>query len=504
MTRVLSATDTATPANTGSADATVTVVDMTAPAVTAPPSITVEAEGTQTAATTALIAAFLLDATAVDVVDGDLSAAVVHNAPATFGLGATVVTFSATDTATPANTGSADATVTVVDMTAPAVTAPPSITVEAEGTQTAATTALIAAFLLDATAVDVVDGDLSAAVVHNAPATFGLGATVVTFSATDTATPANTGSADATVTVVDMTAPAVTAPPSITVEAEGTQTAATTALIAAFLLDATAVDVVDGDLSAAVVHNAPATFGLGATVVIFSATDTATPANTGSADATVTVVDMTAPAVTAPPSITVEAEGTQTAATTALIAAFLLDATAVDVVDGDLSAAVVHNAPATFGLGATVVTFSATDTATPANTGSADATVTVVDMTAPAVTAPPSITVEAEGTQTAATTALIAAFLLDATAVDVVDGDLSAAVVHNAPATFGLGATVVTFSATDTATPANTGSADATVTVVDMTAPAVTAPPSITVEAEGTQTAATTALIAAFLLDDGG
>ena len=453
---------------------TVTVEDTIVPAVVAPLSITVEAEGVLTSATTAAIAAFLTSATAADVVDGDLTGAVNHNAPADFGLGATLVTFSATDAA--GNTGAAGATVTVEDTTLPAVVAPLSIAVEAEGVLTSATTAAIAAFLTSATAADVVDGDLTGAVNHNAPADFGLGATLVTFSATDAA--GNTGAADATVTVEDTTLPAVVAPLSITVEAEGVLTSATTAAIAAFLTSATAADVVDGDLTGAVNHNAPADFGLGATLVTFSATDAA--GNTGAADATVTVEDTTLPAVVAPLSITVEAEGVLTSATTAAIAAFLTSATAADVVDGDLTGAVNHNAPADFGLGATLVTFSATDAA--GNTGAADATVTVEDTTLPAVVAPLSITVEAEGVLTSATTAAIAAFLTSATAADVVDGDLTGAVNHNAPADFGLGATLVTFSATDAA--GNTGAADATVTVVDTTPPDVDALPNVAVDAD--------------------
>ena len=464
---------------------TVSVVDTTAPAVTAPASITVEAEGPLTPATTAEIAAFLDAATAFDDVDLDVTASVSHDAPADFPLGDTLVTFSASDTATPINTGSAVATVTIVDTTAPAVTAPANIIVEAEGTLTPASTLAIADFLGAATALDAVDGNVTASVSHDAPADFPLGDTLVTFSASDTATPINTGSAVATVTVVDTTAPAVTAPASIIVEAEGTLTPASTLAIADFLGAATALDVVDGDVTASVSHDAPADFPLGDTLVTFGASDTATPINTGSAVATVTIVDTTAPAVTAPASIIVEAEGTLTPASTLAIADFLGAATALDVVDGNLTGAVIHDAPANFPLGVTVVTFSATDTATPANTGSAVATVTIVDTTAPAVTAPASTTAEAEGTLTSATTAAIATFLGDATALDVVDGDVTASVSHDAPADFPLGDTLVTFSASDTATPINTGSAVATVTIVDTTAPVIAAHGDVGAEATG-------------------
>ena len=66
----------------------------------------------------------------------------------------------------------------------------------------------------------------------------------------------------------------------------------------------------------------------------------------------------------------------------------------------------------------------------------------------------------------------IAAFLAGASAVDNVDGTLP--VTNDGPAVFPLGETVVTFSATDAA--GNLGTATASVTVTDQTAPEITAP----------------------------
>ncbi len=138
-------------------------------------------------------------ATADDLVDGAVAA--TSDAPAQFPLGATVVTWSATDAA--GNSASATQTVTVADTTAPAVTAPADVTAEATGTLT---TVSIGA----ATADDLVDGAVAA--TSDAPAQFPLGATVVTWSATDAA--GNSASATQTVTVADTTAPAVTGRPT--------------------------------------------------------------------------------------------------------------------------------------------------------------------------------------------------------------------------------------------------------------------------------------------------
>ena len=71
----------------------------------------------------------------------------------------------------------------------------------------------------------------------------------------------------------------------------------------------------------------------------------------------------------------------------------------------------------------------------------------------------------------------IANFIAAASAVDVVDGTLT--VTNDAPAVFPMGATVVTFSATDSA--GNSASDTATVTINDAGAPALTTPADVTV-----------------------
>ena len=433
-----SATDGA--GNTGTAAQTVTVTDTTAPVVTPPANITVEATGASGA-----VVGFALPA-ANDLADPAPTVVAVPASGSTFALGATIVTVTATDASNNSSqvTFTVTFTVTVTDTTPPAVTPPADVTAEAMGTLTPVSIGA-------ATADDLVDGAVAA--TSDAPAQFPLGATVVTWSATDAA--GNSASATQTVTVADTTAPVVTAPADVTAEATGTLTPVSIGA-------ATADDLVDGAVLAT--SDAPAQFPLGATVVTWSATDAA--GNSASATQTVTVTDSTAPAVTAPADVTAEATGTLT---TVSIGA----ATADDLVDGAVAA--TSDAPAQFLLGATVVTWSATDAA--GNSASATQTVTVADTTAPAVTAPADVTTEATGTLTTVS-------LGAATADDLVDGAVAA--TSDAPTQFPLGATVVTWSATDAA--GNSASATQTVTVADTTAPVVTAPADVTTEATGTLT----------------
>ena len=436
-----------------------------APVLTVPQNVTVAAvDADGTLSTDLAIQDFLAQAKAEDDVDGPITPS--NDAPAVFPLGDTVVTFSATDAA--GNTATATATVTVADLTAPVVTAPSDITVQATTSDgSPATDPAIAAFLAAATAEDNVDGDIDP--VNDATTLFSVGSTLVTFSATDAA--GNVGTATAAVNVLEIGPPDDTTPPELTVPqdtivaaVDASGTPATDFAIASFLAGATALDGVDGPITPT--NNAPATFPLGPTIVIFTAVDLA--GNTAARTATLTVVDQTSPTLTIPGNIVVAAvDASGTPAVDAAIASFLTSASATDNVDG--AVAPVGDAPDTFPLGATIVTFTATDIA--GNSASAMATVTIEDQTPPVVTAPASLTVNPfDSTGTPATDPEIGSFLAEASAFDNVDGALTP--INNAPTVFSFGETIVTFSATDSA--GNTASAEATLTVADINAPGVT------------------------------
>lgn len=308
------------------------------------------------------------------------------------------------------------------DNTVPAVTAPGDMTVEATAIETPVP-------LGAASAVDDVDGAL--AVVDDAPAAFPLGETLVTFTATDSA--GNTGSATMRVTVVDTTAPQLSVPPDHAV--------ISTAPTAVEIGTATASDIFE---PVTVTNDAPAIFPVGTTIVTWTATDA--NANTSSAQQRITVaaVDVVAPVVTAPADVTVEA-------TAATMPVALGEAIAHDDLDGPVT--VTHDAPAEFPLGATLVTYSATDAA--GNIGTAVQTVTVVDTTAPVLTVPADVSVE---TTTAGT---IPVEIGAATATDIF---VPVTIGNDAPAAFPAGVTVVNWTATDANGNAATG--QQTVTVV--------------------------------------
>ena len=228
--------------NTATATQLVTIVDTTPPKLTVPPDITVEATGSE----------MILDigmATATDIFE---PVEVSNDAPPTFPVGETAVMWTAMDAN--GNTASAEQLVTILDTTPPDLVAPPDITVEANGNPNSSVE------LGTASAMDLVDGEIEA--INDAPAGgFPLGAAVVTWTATDAS--GNTATATQQVTVVDTTPPSLTVPADVSVIAAGSQTAVD-------IGTATAEDLF-GPVN--ISNDAPGTFPVGETVVIWTASD---------------------------------------------------------------------------------------------------------------------------------------------------------------------------------------------------------------------------------------
>ncbi len=280
----------------------------------------------------------------------------------------------------------------------------------------------------------------------------GEGSYTYTIRATDSA--GHTASSDPSTVIVDRTAPQITAA-DVSAEATG---AATT-----INYTAGGTDNVDGAVAVTCSPASGTQFGVGSTTVTCSASDAA--GNSGSTSFSVVVKDTTKPCLNVPSSISKEATASNGAAAT-------FTATAKDLVDGAIAATCTPASGATFAVGTTSVTCTATDAAGNKATRSFD--VKVVDTIAPAVTVPSNLTLEAISSRGAAAT-------FAASGSDIVSGVVPASCSPASGATFAIGDTVVTCTATDAA--GNRGTGRFSVIVRDTTAPVVTVPKDMTLEA---------------------
>jgi gliding motility-associated-like protein len=415
--------------NTATANQTVTVTDNQDPTITAPANIA--------ASTNSGCTAVGVNPGTPITGDNCTVSSVTNDAPVSFPLGTTTVNWTVTDNS--GNTASASQTVTITDNENPVITAPAAISV------------------FPVTACDTVISNLGtpttsdncgvASVTNNAPAVFPSGATTVVWTVTDNA--GNTATANQTITVTDDQNPTITAPAAISVfpvvNCDTTLSLGTPVTS-------------DNCSVASVTNNAPPSFPLGTTTVIWTVTDNS--GNTATANQTVTVTDNQNPTITVPANISSSTNSACSATGISLGIPVTSDNCTV--------ASVSNNAPASFPLGITTVIWTVTDNS--GNTAIANQTVTITDNENPTITAPADISVFP---------VITCDTLVNPGTPTTSDNCGVASVTNNAPASFPLGTTTVIWTVTDNS--GNTATANQTVTVTDNQNPIITAPANLTI-----------------------
>ena len=374
----------------------VTIVDTTKPGLSIPQDQTVEASSLQET---------LVDIGQAGAHDITGISSIVHNAPDVFPLGSTLIAWTATDNH--GNITTAYQTITVVDTTAPTIISPQDITSEA--------TDPILNYI-ELGELDASDSVGIESITNDKPITFPFGSTTVTWTVTDTS--GNISQATQIITLVDTTSPDIFVPSNIVAEA----TSLSGNMIE--LGEATGYDAIG---IASITEHPTRFFTLGETTIEWTVVDTS--GNTVSATQTVTIVDTTAPSIIAPSSITMEAIS---ADSNILVLGNPVSSDLVDV------PSISNNAPDAFPLGETTVTWTAVDAS--GNFASATQTITIIDTISPELTIPEDI--------------IISAFALEkqveigeAQADDLAGSILT--ITNDAPNSFPLGDTVVTWNVSD-------------------------------------------------------
>jgi hypothetical protein len=250
--------------------------------------------------------------------------------------------------------------------------------------------------------------------------------------------------------------PVITGPESFVVEASSSAGAVVN-------FSATAFDDVDGEVTVFGDHASGATYPVGRTTVVLSASDHS--GNTTTSSFEVIVQDTTAPVLAAVDNVIVEAVSSSGAIVT-------FTSSAVDIVDGVLPVTATPVSGSTFPLGSTKVVLSAMDSH--GNRASREFTVTVQDTHSPILVLPSSIIAEA-------TSGAGASVSFTIVATDSVDTSPQVLTSVPSPSQFPIGTTPVQVLAGDAS--GNITEGEFTVTVQDTTPPAIQVPANIVAEA---------------------
>jgi hypothetical protein len=332
--------------------------------------------------------------------------------------------------------------VTVVDNIPPAIAAPAAVSAIANAS-CGATGVLLG------TPVTTDNCFIDSPALNDAPATLPLGATTVTWTVTDRS--GNSATATQIVTVLDTQNPTIATLAATTVNAD----AGVCTYASSQLTKPTAAD----NCSVASVVASPASLALGSNTVTWTSTDGS--GLTATSTQTVTVVDSQIPTIIAPSDVTVSANASCNATGVNLGTPTTADNCSV--------ASTSNDAPATFPLGNTTVTWTVTDGS--GNNATTTQTVTVVDNENPTITAPAAVTANAD------TDGVAIGVVLGAPTTD--DNCSVASIINDAPVSFPIGVTTVIWTVTD-------GSGNSTmdtqiITVLDEINPTITCLANITV-----------------------
>jgi uncharacterized repeat protein (TIGR01451 family)/gliding motility-associated-like protein len=242
-------------------------------------------------------------------------------------LGITTITWTITDFS--GNTATCDQLVTVVDNQPPTITCPAPVAVNTDADECTASGVVLGTPVTD-------DNCTVASVTNNAPATFPIGNTIVTWTVTDSS--GNSATCEQIVTVTDVELPTITCPAPVAVNTDADECTASGVDLGTPVTD-------DNCTVASVTNNAQATFPIGNTIVTWTVTDSS--GNSATCEQIVTVTDVELPTITCPEDINACSN--------------IIELIEPDVYDNCGIADVSNNAPEVFEAGTTPVVWTVTD-----------------------------------------------------------------------------------------------------------------------------------------------
>ena len=410
---------------------TVEVLDTISPMITCPADVILPAEaGACAHASLVLMTPSTSDNCMVSSVSSD--------APPSFPLGITLVTWTVTDDS--GNSATCTQAITITDDQDPSITCPADIIVSAD-------VGLCSSSSINLGTPTTSDNCMVASVINDAPAIFLVGQTSVTWTVTDQA--GNTATCIQMITVTDDEVPTITCPAAITLN---------TSIGNCEIANPGLADPISDDncMVSTVSNDAPATFPIGETIVTWTVVDAS--GNSTSCTQQVTVVDPENPMITCPSDVVASTD-------LGFCIATFVNIGMPTISDNCPGATVSSDAPAIFPIGMTTVTWTVIDVA--GNTATCTQTVTIEDNELPTITCPGPMTVSIDAGECISTSVS----LLDPVTDDNC-GVLS--VTNNGPASYPLGSTTVLWTVTDES--GNTATCEQIVIVEDNELPVITCP----------------------------
>ena len=371
-----------------------------------------------------------------------------HDSGDTFPVGTTTVTYTATDIH--GNTTTSSFTVTVTDDEDPTISGTPAdITQTADAGDCSAVVSWTEPTASDNCAVDTFTSS------HSPGDTFAVGATTVTYTATDIH--GNQSTSSFTVTVTDDEAPVISGTPAnISQDSDPGSCTATVTWTAPTAADNCAL------ASLTSTHDSGDSFFIGTTTVTYTATDI--HGNISTSSFTVTINEVEAPVISGMP-----ADINQTADAGLCSAAVTwTEPTASDNCNV-ASFTSTHNSGDAFAVGTTTVTYTAVDNA--GNSTSASFNVTVTDDEAPSTSGTPA---DITQTNDAGNCSAVASWTQPTAADNCAIATFTS--THSPGDAFAVGTTTVTYTATDIHGNSSTASFD--ITVTDDEDPSISGMPS--------------------------
>ncbi|VXC39146.1 conserved hypothetical protein [Flavobacterium sp. 9AF] len=403
--------------NTATCTQIVTVEDNENPVITCPSAITLTADAGLCTSSASIGMAIATDNCGNPTLTND--------APTVFPIGNTTVTWTATDNA--GNTATCTQIVTVEDNENPVITCPSAVTLTSDVGLCTSSASIGMAIATDNCGTPTLTND--------APTVFPIGNTTVTWTATDNA--GNTATCTQLVTVEDNENPVITCPSAVTLTADAGLCTSSASIGMAIATDNCGNPTLTND--------APTVFPIGNTTVTWTATDNA--GNTATCTQIVTVEDNENPVITCPSAVTLTADAGLCTSSASIGMAIATDNCGTPTLTND--------APTVFPIGNTTVTWTATDNA--GNTATCTQIVTVEDNENPVITCTSAVTLTTDAGLCTSSASIGMAIATDNCGNPTLTND--------APTTFPIGNTIVTWIATDNA--GNTATCTQIVTVED-------------------------------------